>query len=79
MFLHNPFDDGKANPAPFVIGVELLKDLSEFVGVLHVEADALVPDVVDRFPPLSSHPISIRGRDWDRVYFNALKMQLEKT
>src|SRR3954468_19075945 len=47
--LHDAADVGEADPGALelLVAVQALEDAEELVGVLHVEADAVVPDAVD--------------------------------
>ncbi len=62
-----------------VLAVQSLEDAKQFVGIVHVETNAVVPDKNDRFRLFDLEPISITAGLRGRLYFIALRSRLLKT
>ncbi len=72
--LDDPMHDREAHTGPFelVAGMESLKHTEEVSGVPGIEADAVVPDVIDSFPvrllmPYLDDRHGFRSRELDGV------------
>jgi len=67
-------------PVPSILrAMQPLKYAKQFMRILHVKADSVVPDIIDLLFPFGSQPISTTAGFAPRVYLTALDIRFIQT